>query len=138
MQTRLCLLFIKLYLLQFDNIALQNKTQNAFKRAQVIEVDLIHYQRSAFNFSYYNKNALRNDLKLHYVQTSPRSRQLCYKYQSIRSLQNCTTLKHRQLDILECVCFRGLQNYTTLKRRLTSCAFLCSFRGLQNYTTLKL
>ena len=33
MQIRLCLLFISLYLSQFDNTDLQNKTQNAFKRA---------------------------------------------------------------------------------------------------------
>jgi len=33
MQIRLCLLFISLYLSQFDNIALQDITQNAFKRA---------------------------------------------------------------------------------------------------------
>ena len=33
MQIKLCLLFISLYLSQFDDISLQNKTQNAFKRA---------------------------------------------------------------------------------------------------------
>lgn len=70
MQIRLCLLFIILYLSQFDDISLQNKTQDAFKRAWVIKVDLIHDQKSTFNFGYYNKNTLRTDLKLHYSQTN--------------------------------------------------------------------
>ena len=108
MQTRSCLLFISLYLSQFDDISLQNKTQNAFKRAQIIEVDLIHDQKSTFNFGHYNKNTLRIDLKLHYSQT-------------FHALQSPTA---------------EFQRFTELHYSQTSAMLLASLIAFQRFTEL--